>query len=91
MGKRDIWSEEQMAAERPDVRYRVFDLSAEAAADPALVGPMLQELSGALESGLLPPLPVSVFDMSCRGRRLPDDGPGPAHRQAGPAGPRTTW
>ena len=33
LGKRDIWTTEQMAATRPDIRYRVYDLGDEARAD----------------------------------------------------------
>jgi acyl transferase domain-containing protein/NADPH:quinone reductase-like Zn-dependent oxidoreductase/short-subunit dehydrogenase/acyl carrier protein len=33
LGKRGIWSDEQVAVRRPDVRYRVFDLGQESAAD----------------------------------------------------------
>jgi acyl transferase domain-containing protein/NADPH:quinone reductase-like Zn-dependent oxidoreductase/NAD(P)-dependent dehydrogenase (short-subunit alcohol dehydrogenase family)/acyl carrier protein len=64
MGKRDIWSAEEMAAQRSDVCYRVFDLGEEADADHALVGPMLDELSEALMAGALRPLPIRSYDMS---------------------------
>jgi acyl transferase domain-containing protein len=36
MGKRGIWSAEQVAAERPDVTYHVFDSGVMAEADPSL-------------------------------------------------------
>ncbi len=61
IGKRGVWSAEQMAALRPDVRYLPYDLGAEALADPSLLRPMLEEMSAALRDGTLTPLPVRVF------------------------------
>jgi acyl transferase domain-containing protein/NAD(P)-dependent dehydrogenase (short-subunit alcohol dehydrogenase family) len=62
LGKRGIWSPEQMAVARPDVRYRVYDLGEELAADHGLAREMMTELAARLEAGELQPLPVRVFD-----------------------------
>lgn len=62
LGKRDVWSPQQMASARPDVRYRVYDLGSEANADQALVRPMLAELLAWLADGSLRPLPTRTFD-----------------------------
>ncbi len=62
LGKREIWSVKDMAAVRPDVRYRVYDLGDEFAADHELAREMMAELADRLGSGDLPPLPVRVFN-----------------------------
>lgn len=62
LGKRGIWSAEQMAAARPDVRYRAYDLGDELAADHALAQGMMADLANRLESGELDPLPARAFD-----------------------------
>lgn len=61
LGKRDVWTPEAMAAARPDVRYRVYDLGSDAEADRSLLRPMLEELLAAFADGSLRPLPVRVF------------------------------
>jgi NAD(P)-dependent dehydrogenase (short-subunit alcohol dehydrogenase family)/acyl carrier protein len=64
LGKREIWSPEQVRSERPDVRYRAFDLGEEAHADHGLLRPMLDELTEALADGTLRPLPVRTYEMA---------------------------
>ena len=61
LGKRGVWTAEQMAAQRPDVTFHAFDLGAEAAADPALLPAMFDELLADWQAGRLTPLPVRVF------------------------------
>jgi acyl transferase domain-containing protein/NADPH:quinone reductase-like Zn-dependent oxidoreductase/acyl carrier protein len=63
LGKRGIWSEEQMRAARADVRYRAFDLGDELAADPALAPSLLGELCAGLAKGSLRPLPLQTFEL----------------------------
>jgi acyl transferase domain-containing protein/NADPH:quinone reductase-like Zn-dependent oxidoreductase len=63
LGKRDILTPEAAARLRPDVRYRAFDLGAEALADRGLLRPMLDELVAALGRGELRPLPVAVYEL----------------------------
>jgi acyl transferase domain-containing protein/threonine dehydrogenase-like Zn-dependent dehydrogenase len=61
LGKRDVMSPAAAAAARPDVRYHLYDLGAEAQADHALLRPLFVELLAALADGSLKPLPVKVF------------------------------
>lgn len=61
LGKRDVWTPEAVAKIRPDVRYHVYDLGAEAQSNPALVRPILDEVVDALSDGSLRPLPVTAF------------------------------
>ncbi len=57
-----------MAAARPDVRYRVYDLGDEARADRRCSRPMLDDVAAGLADGTLHPLPVRAFDFA----RAPD-------------------
>jgi acyl transferase domain-containing protein/NAD(P)-dependent dehydrogenase (short-subunit alcohol dehydrogenase family)/acyl carrier protein len=61
MGKRAIWSEQRMRAERPDVSYFPFDLGDAAEADSTLVPNLFAELQSQIAAGLLRPSPVAVF------------------------------
>ncbi|MEP7049212.1 MAG: type I polyketide synthase, partial [Pseudomonadota bacterium] len=61
LGKRDVWTPEQVASARPDVRYRVYDLGSELDADATLAPRLLAELCAALADGSLRPLPVRSF------------------------------
>ena len=63
LGKIGIFSDEQMRAVRPDVSYFPFDLGEVAAADPPMIAAMMRELSDALETRALAPLPVEVFPL----------------------------
>jgi acyl transferase domain-containing protein/NAD(P)-dependent dehydrogenase (short-subunit alcohol dehydrogenase family)/acyl carrier protein len=64
LGKRGIWTPEQMQAARRDVRYRAYDLGLEAQADPSLVSRLLGELCTSLDTRELSPLPVRTFAFS---------------------------
>jgi acyl transferase domain-containing protein len=70
LGKRGVMTTEQAARSRPDVRYHLYDLGAEAQADHGLLRPMLRELLGALADGELRPVPVRVFPMEQIGAAL---------------------
>ena len=61
IGKLGIWTAEQMAAERPDVKYLAFDLGEEERREPGLTEDLLGELQSRLERGELAPLPCQVF------------------------------
>jgi NADPH:quinone reductase-like Zn-dependent oxidoreductase/acyl carrier protein len=63
IGKRGILTPEEAARLRPDVRYRAFDLGADAEADPGLLRPMLDELVAAFADGALRPLPTTVHPL----------------------------
>ncbi|RYG27918.1 MAG: SDR family NAD(P)-dependent oxidoreductase, partial [Burkholderiales bacterium] len=62
LGKREIWSSEQVATVRPDVRYRPYDLGDELRANHMLAHAMMHELASRLERGELAPLPVRAFE-----------------------------
>ena len=49
IGKLGIWTAEQMAAERPDVKYLAFDLGEEERREPGLTEDLLGELQSRLE------------------------------------------
>lgn len=63
IGKRGIWTAEQVAALRPDVAYHTIDLGAVIDADPALVQSTLRRLAGELADGSLAPLPLRAFPL----------------------------
>ena len=63
LGKRDVWSAEAIAKERPDVRYFVYDLGSEADRDRTLLPPMFAQIAAGLAAGTLQPLPVKVFEL----------------------------
>ena len=63
LGKRDIWSPEAVAAQRPDVRYAAYDLGEEIERDPNLFGDLMNELAAVWPRGAPPPLPVTLFPL----------------------------
>ncbi|MEV5786823.1 type I polyketide synthase [Streptomyces sp. NPDC052287] len=65
MGKTDVRDPRQVAEDHPGVAYQAFDL---VEAGPDRIGEMLRELVTLFEEGVLPPLPMTTFDV----RRAPD-------------------
>jgi NADPH:quinone reductase-like Zn-dependent oxidoreductase len=63
IGKRDIWSAEEVAALKPNAGYLVIDLMAEGLQKPQLIGAILHELMTLFAAGTLRPLPLRVFPM----------------------------
>jgi acyl transferase domain-containing protein/NAD(P)-dependent dehydrogenase (short-subunit alcohol dehydrogenase family)/acyl carrier protein len=63
MGKRGIWSHEQVAQLRADVRYFPFDLGDAAIANPALVPELFAALVDDFDTGRLRPLPIAVWSL----------------------------
>ena len=63
IGKLGIWSAEQVAQVRPDVRYTSFDLSMIARERPALIAEMLAEVTAHVASGRVRPLPYRAFPL----------------------------
>ena len=61
IGKRDIWTPEQVAQTRQDVAYWALDLGEVMRQEPALLQSMLYELLEAFTEGTLTPLPHRVF------------------------------
>ncbi|WP_158750014.1 SDR family NAD(P)-dependent oxidoreductase [Acidobacterium sp. S8] len=62
VGKRDVLTREQVAKARPDIKHFKYDLSEEGERDPLLIPSLMQEMLQMLQSGELPPLPVTEFD-----------------------------
>ncbi|MBW4464882.1 MAG: aminotransferase class I/II-fold pyridoxal phosphate-dependent enzyme [Pegethrix bostrychoides GSE-TBD4-15B] len=63
IGKVGIWSAEQVAQLRPDVRYFVFDLLELSESQPALITAMLRDLFDLFRQGKLKPLPYVTFPL----------------------------
>ncbi|MCX6049752.1 MAG: SDR family NAD(P)-dependent oxidoreductase [Chloroflexi bacterium] len=63
MSKRDVWSTEQVATVRADVRYTRFDLNEVAHQQPALLATMFQTIAELLTANKLKPLPATVFSI----------------------------
>jgi myxalamid-type polyketide synthase MxaB len=64
LGKLGIWTQEQMAAARPDAAYFAFDLGEEERRQPGLLGRILAGLGPRLEGGELRPLPHRTFGLA---------------------------
>jgi acyl transferase domain-containing protein/NADPH:quinone reductase-like Zn-dependent oxidoreductase/acyl carrier protein/SAM-dependent methyltransferase/GNAT superfamily N-acetyltransferase len=63
IARRDVWTPEQVAAVRPDVRYCLLDMRERVQQDPAAVSALLGEVLGRFASGQLKPLPCRVFPL----------------------------
>ncbi len=61
IGKTGIWSAQQMAAHRPDVRYEIIDLVNTTLNQPSLIQSMLRRIVQQIQRGDLSPLPVQLF------------------------------
>jgi acyl transferase domain-containing protein/NAD(P)-dependent dehydrogenase (short-subunit alcohol dehydrogenase family)/acyl carrier protein len=64
VGKRGIWTKEQVAALDREIRYYPFDLGEVALANPAAVGEMLRILIARFSAGELRPLPASLYSFT---------------------------
>jgi NADPH:quinone reductase-like Zn-dependent oxidoreductase len=62
IGKRGIWSAEDVESLRPDVEYRVVYLGEVCVEEPRRVERMLNELASCFGEGTLKPLPVAVYE-----------------------------
>ncbi|CAM9893517.1 unnamed protein product, partial [Chrysoparadoxa australica] len=62
IGKRGIWTADEMRAARPDVMYETIALDTQIAEEPLVFREGLEELTGLIESGKLASLPLHVFD-----------------------------
>jgi NADPH:quinone reductase-like Zn-dependent oxidoreductase/acyl carrier protein len=67
MGKREIWTAQQVARTRPDVTYLPFDLGDAARADATLVPRLFDALERGLRDGTLRPLPVASHSLADAG------------------------
>ena len=64
LGKREIWTAEEVASSRPDVAYHVFDAGSMAEADPALFQACMTEILPALASSEIAPPPLEVLPLT---------------------------
>lgn len=64
LGKREIWTPEQVAAARPDVTYHVFDAGSMAKADPTLFQTCMAEVLPALATSEIIPAPLDVTPLT---------------------------
>ena len=70
LARRDILSEEEMAALRPDVGYDILELDVLKKTDPAWVGRVLSDIVGRLASGELEPIVHSRWPLCEAGSAL---------------------
>ena len=56
MGRRDIWSAEEMSASRPDVSYSILELDWLKMNEPARPGAVLRDVMERITAGVLKPL-----------------------------------
>jgi NADPH:quinone reductase-like Zn-dependent oxidoreductase len=60
LGKREIWTPQQVADVRPDIRYHVFDAGTMAEAEPELFQQSTREILSATARGDILPLPIEI-------------------------------
>ena len=70
MARRDILSEAEMAAARPDVSYHILELDVMKKTDPAAVGVTLREVMAKFSSGELTPIVHSRWPLAEAGAAL---------------------
>ena len=63
IGKRGIWSAQEMSASRPDVAYSVLDVDELKRTDPVRAGASLSQVMDRLAAGELSPLPHTVWPL----------------------------
>ncbi|MGB0128513.1 MAG: SDR family NAD(P)-dependent oxidoreductase, partial [Rhodocyclaceae bacterium] len=64
IGKRDIWTPERFATERPAGRYHAIDLAAMRYQDPAGTAILLDRVLAEVTAGRLRPLPLQAFPLT---------------------------
>ncbi|CEL92229.1 unnamed protein product, partial [Vitrella brassicaformis CCMP3155] len=65
LGKRGIWSKEEVLARRPDLAmYEAIAVDHMMEQDPKWFGAMLDRVRGLVDSGKIKPIPLHTFDMS---------------------------
>ena len=63
IGKRDIWTSQQVAAVQPRAAYHIVDLSRFLYEDPSLLQTLFLEIMEAVESKTIKPLPSRTFPL----------------------------
>lgn len=61
IGKREIWTAQQVSALRPDVQYHIVDLMQTAQQQPQQIQQMLQALGQLIQTQKIQPLPQQIF------------------------------
>ncbi len=64
VGKRGIWSAEEVAGQGKNIRYFPFDLGDVAVDSPGLIAEMLRELMDRFAAGELHPLPTALYSFA---------------------------
>jgi NADPH:quinone reductase-like Zn-dependent oxidoreductase/acyl carrier protein len=64
IAKRDIWTPEQMAAQRPDIDYEIVALDGTIMADPEHIHRLLAEVSDGLAECVWAPLPAEIYPLA---------------------------
>lgn len=64
IAKRDIWTDEQMAAVRPDIAYEIVALDTVTYQEPEHIRTLLTEVSRGLASGQWTPLPAELYPLT---------------------------
>jgi len=64
IGKRNIWSKEQILACRPDVHYFIFDLTTKINNDSDFFSEKLNQINADLKNGFICPLPFQSFPIN---------------------------
>ena len=64
IGKRGIWSKQEMSASRPDAAYFILDVDELKRTDPTRAGASLSRIMDRLAAGELSPLPGTVWPLS---------------------------
>eukprot|EP00873_Tetraselmis_striata_P012572 jgi/Tetstr1/432836/TSEL_022185.t1 len=67
IGKRGIWSHERMSAARPDVSYSKIEWDTVCLHRPEEAHEVLLQVSGAIASGHITPMPTHLFDLRTQG------------------------
>lgn len=64
LGKRDIWTKEQVAEKRPDVLYETIAVDHMMEESPQWFGEMLDHIRGLVDQGRIQPIPLHIFDLT---------------------------
>merc|ERR1711871_825755 len=63
IGKKDIWTPEQVAAHRDDLLYEAFDLLEVTRTEPGMVKAMFKDIASKMQAGFVTPLPMQTFPL----------------------------
>jgi acyl transferase domain-containing protein len=64
IGKRGIWTAEQVSAVKPHATYYIVDLAAKSGEEPALTQSLLREIVALVDADEFQPLPYQVFPLA---------------------------